>query len=135
VAGSPPATHLARNGLIGKARPYNLVVDRRHEHPIPDMLDDLEAGEIDAAIAWGPIAGPLVKSDHPDLVVVPLLKETLPPRLFFRITMGVRQGEKVWQRKLNSLIRRNQDQINQILTDAGVPLVNDMGTDILDPAL
>ncbi|MDW4498630.1 substrate-binding domain-containing protein [Sulfitobacter sp. D35] len=135
VAGSPPATHLARNGLIAKARPYHLVVDSRHATPIPDMLDDLEAGEIDAAVAWGPIAGPLVKADHPGLKVTPLLQEELPPRLFFRITMGVRQGEKVWQRQLNSLIRRNQDEINEILASAGVPLVNDMGTDLLDPGL
>lgn len=132
VAGSPPATHLARNGLIAQAQAYNLVVDRRHESPIPDMLDDLEAGEIDAALIWGPIAGPLVKLDYPDLQVTPLLKETDPPRLFFRITMGVRQGEKVWQRELNSLIRRNQAEINAILTEAGVPLVNDMGTAMLD---
>ncbi|PUB12844.1 substrate-binding domain-containing protein [Yoonia sediminilitoris] len=134
VAGSPPATHLARNGLIAQAQAYNLVVDRRHESPIPDMLADLEAGTIDGALIWGPIAGPLVKTDHPGLRVTPLLKETLPPRLFFRITMGVRLGEKVWQRKLNSLIRRNQQEINQILTDAGVPLINDMGTDLLAAA-
>jgi len=134
VAGSPPATHLARNGLIGKARPYNLVVDRRHESPIPDMLEDLQAGVIDGALIWGPIAGPLVKQSFPGLKVTPLLKETHSPRLFFRITMGVRQGEKVWQRKLNSLIRRNQAEINAILSDAGVPLINDMGTDLLEPA-
>jgi quinoprotein dehydrogenase-associated probable ABC transporter substrate-binding protein len=132
VAGSPPATHMARNGLIGKARAYDLVVDRRYESPVLDMLDDLDAGEIDAAILWGPLAGPLVKTDHPGLKVTPLVKETLPPRLFFRITMGVRQGEKVWQRELNSLIRRHQDEINAILVDAGVPLLNDMGTDVLD---
>lgn len=131
VAGSPPATHLARNGLIAKAKAYNLVVDRRHESPILDMLDDLETGAIDGALIWGPIAGPLVKADHPDLIVTPLLKETLPPRLFFRITMGVRQGEKVWQRKLNSLIRRNQAEINEILETSGVPLINDMGTGLL----
>jgi len=132
VAGSPPATHLARNGLIADARAYNLVVDRRHESPIPDMLQDLKAGEIDGALIWGPISGPLVKAEFPELQVTPLLKETLPPRLFFRITMGVRQGEKVWQRQLNSLIRRNQNEINAILTDAGVPLINDMGTGLLD---
>ncbi|MEO1138395.1 MAG: substrate-binding domain-containing protein [Pseudomonadota bacterium] len=132
VAGSPPATHMARNGLIQKARPYVLVVDRRHESPIIDMLNDLNAGKIDAALLWGPIAGPLVKSDYPDLQVTPLMKETLPPRLFFRITMGVRQGEKVWQRKLNSLIRRNQTEINAILLEAGVPLLTDMGTELLD---
>ncbi len=128
IAGSPPATHMARNGLIGKAKPYHLVVDRRYESPSVDMLKDLSSGDIDAAILWGPIGGPLVKQDYPDLKVIPLMNETLPPNLFYRITMGVRQGEKVWQRKLNSLIRRNQKEIDAILTDAGVPLLNDMGT-------
>lgn len=46
--------------------------------------------------------------------------------------MGVRQGEKVWQRELNSLIRRHQDEINALLTDAGVPLVSDMGNEMLE---
>lgn len=131
VAGSPPATHMARNGLIAGARPYDLVVDRRHESPVVDMLNDLNQGELDGALLWGPISGPLVKAGYPDLVVTPLIKETLPPRLFFRITMGVRQGEKVWARKLNSLIRRNQADINAILAEAGVPLLNDMGTGLL----
>ncbi|MDK3073892.1 substrate-binding domain-containing protein [Sedimentitalea sp. JM2-8] len=134
VAGSPPATHMARNGLIAGARPYDLMVDRRHESPILDMLNDLNAGELDGALLWGPISGPLVKAGYPDLVVTPLIKETLPPRLFFRITMGVRQGEKVWARKLNSLIRRNQAEIDAILTEAGVPLLNDMGTGPLGEA-
>ncbi|MDU9006626.1 substrate-binding domain-containing protein [Sedimentitalea todarodis] len=132
IAGSPPATHMARNGLLLKARAYNLVVDRRHESPAIDMLDDLAAGTTDAAILWGPLAGPLVKQGYPGLKVTPLTQEDLPPRLFFRITMGVRQGEKVWQRKLNSLIRRNQAEINVLLDEAGVPLLNDMGTEPLD---
>ncbi len=132
IAGTPPSAHLARNGLIGKAKAYHLVVDRRHENPAEDMLTDLEAGEIDAAILWGPLGGPLVKADHPDLKVIPLIREELPPRLHYRITMGVRQGEKVWQRKLNSLIRRNQDEINRILADAGVPLITDMGTEVME---
>lgn len=131
VAGSPPASHMARNGLIAAARAYDLMVDRRYESPIIDMLDDLKASEIDGALIWGPISGPLVKSDYPGMTVTPLVKETLPPRLFYRITMGVRQGERVWARKLNSLIRRNQDEINAILIDAGVPLLNDMGTGLL----
>ncbi|WP_132244515.1 substrate-binding domain-containing protein [Primorskyibacter sedentarius] len=132
IAGSPPATHMARNGLIGKAKPYNLFVDRRVESPALDMLNDLEAGEIEAAILWGPIGGPLVKTDYPDLTVIPLIRETLPPRLFYRITMGVRRGEKVWERKLNSLIRRYQGEINTLLSEAGVPLVTDMGDGLMD---
>jgi quinoprotein dehydrogenase-associated probable ABC transporter substrate-binding protein len=133
VAGTPPASHLARHGLIAQARPYQLFVDRRRESPAIDMLVDLEAGEIDAAVLWGPIGGPLVKQNHPDLTVIPLVGETEAPRMFFRITMGVRQGEKVWQRELNSLIRRHQNEIDALLHEAGVPLVNDMGTAVKEP--
>lgn len=131
IAGTPPSAHLARNGLMAKARPYNLVVDRRVESPTENMLDDLSAGATDAAISWGPLGGPMVKQAYPDLVVTPLVNEDSAPRLFFRITMGVRQGEKVWQRELNSLIRRHQDEINEILVEAGVPLVTDMGDAVL----
>jgi len=130
IAGSPPASHLARNGLIAKARPYQLFVDRRVDSPANNMLDDLIAGEIDAAVLWGPLGGPLAKNDYPGLSVTPLIKELGSPRMFFRITMGVRQGDAIWKRKLNSMIRRNQKAIDAILVEAGVPLITDMGTSI-----
>ncbi len=128
IAGSPPATHLARQGMMKDVRGYQLFVDRRHYSPADEMLDDLEAGEIDAAILWGPLGGPLVKRKHPDLVAIPLIRETTKPQLYYRITMGVRPAEHEWKRKLNSLIRRNQDKIDAILREAGVPLLTDMGT-------
>ena len=127
VAGAPPATHVARLGLMKDARPYDLMTDRRVEDPAGDMLADLEAGEIDAALLWGPIGGPLVKAGHPGLKATPLLKEQGPPRLVFRITMGVRAGEDEWKRELNSQIRRNQAEIDAILRDAGVPILDDFG--------
>jgi quinoprotein dehydrogenase-associated probable ABC transporter substrate-binding protein len=130
VAGAPPTTHAARLGMMKLAKPYDLMTDRRVEDPAGDMLRDLEAGETDAALMWGPIAGPLIK-DNPRLKAIPLLKETAPPRLFFRITMGVRAGEDVWKRELNSLIRRNQAEITAILRDAGVPLTDDYGKELL----
>lgn len=126
VAGAPPASHVARLGLMRDAKPYDLMTDRRVEDPAGDMLRDVETGVTDGALMWGPIAGPLAK-DNPHLKVIPLLKETLPPRLFFRITMGVRAGEDVWKHQLNSLIRRNQAEIDAILREAGVPLVDDYG--------
>ena len=120
------STHVARLGMMKDARPYDLMVDRRVENPAGDMLRDLEAGEIDAALLWGPIGGPLVK-DNPALQATPLLKEAGPPRLVFRITMGVRAGEDVWKRELNSQIRRDQTQIDAILREAGVPILDDFG--------
>jgi quinoprotein dehydrogenase-associated probable ABC transporter substrate-binding protein len=128
VAGTPPASHLARYGLLARSKPYQLMVDRRVESPAVDMLRDLAEGTIDAAVLWGPLAGPIVKENYPGMRVIPLLRETGAPRLFYRVTMGVRQGERVWQRELNSLIRRHQDEIDAILVEAGVPLLDDMGT-------
>lgn len=132
VAGSPPADHMVRHGLMARAKGYQLMVDRRVLSPAQDMLADLEAGEIDAAILWGPIGGPLVKRDHPDLKGTVLLHEPGRPKLFYRVTMGVRRGEIVWKHRLDDLIIENQGRIDAILTEAGVPLLNDMGTGPLD---
>jgi quinoprotein dehydrogenase-associated probable ABC transporter substrate-binding protein len=128
IAGSPPASHLAKNGLAEDVHGYRLMVDRRVESPNGDMLADLIAGEIDAAVMWGPIGGPLAQAADAELVVTPLLHEQGAPRLFYRITMGVRLGEDAWKRELNSMIRRQQDAIDAILSRHGVPLVDDMGT-------
>ena len=125
MAGTPPATHMARYGLIGDAKGYHLMVDRRVDSPGEDMIADLMAGEVDAAVLWGPIGGNLAKTNG--LTMTPLLDETGAPRMFYRITMGVRQGELVWKRKLNSLIRRNQKEIDAILSDYGLPLLTEMG--------
>ncbi|MEM1383497.1 MAG: substrate-binding domain-containing protein [Pseudomonadota bacterium] len=127
VAGSPPASHMAQHGLIGLAKPYPLMVDRRHESPSERMVEDLVSGEIDAAILWGPIAGYFAEKAGVGLKVTPLLKEVGPPRLFYRVTLGVRQGELTWKRKLNSLLRRNKDEIEAILRSYGVPLVDQYG--------
>ena len=111
-------------------RGADLFVDRRVQDPTGDMLDNIRSGDLDIAVMWGPLAGPLVKDD-PDLQFIPLLHEEGNPRLFYRITMGVRLEEQEWKRELNSLIRRNQDGINQILHEAGVPLVDDFGKQVM----
>lgn len=133
IAGTPPATHMARHGLMARTHGYNLVVDRRVENPSGDMLADLQSGKIDAAVLWGPIGGPLAKG-IPGLKVVPLLNEPGAPKLFYRITMGVRAGEIEWKHDLNSLIRRNQAEIDRILVAAGVPILDDFGTKLKDVA-
>lgn len=133
IAGSPPATHLARNGLMANVHGYELMVDRRVRSPNQDMMADLLDGTLDAAVMWGPIGGPLAKAEGDAVVMTPLLAEQGAPRLFYRITMGVRNGEDVWKRDLNSRIRALQPQIDAILLEAGVPLVNDMGTATKEP--
>ncbi len=125
VAGTPPATILAMNALLLNVRPYKLTVDRRHESPAVDMIKDLTAGEIDAAILWGPIGGFLAKKNGGNLKVVPLSKESKGPRMAYRITFGIRPGEPDWKHRLNDFIAANQSEINRILLDYGVPLLDE----------
>jgi quinoprotein dehydrogenase-associated probable ABC transporter substrate-binding protein len=125
VAGTPPATNMAANGLMTNAKPYPLMIDTRIDSSAAAMINDLMSGEIDAGILWGPMAGYYAKQASPPLHVTPLLKETSGPRLTYRIGMGVRPADQNWKRQLNRLIQENQPTINKILLDYGVPLLDE----------
>src|SRR6266480_1383147 len=125
VAGTPPATNMAANGLMTNARPYPLMIDTRIDSSAVAMIKDLMAGEIDAGVLWGPMAGYYARQVNPPLHVTPLVKETSGPRLAYRIGMGVRPADQNWKRQLNRLIQENQPAINKILLDFGVPLLDE----------
>lgn len=125
VAGTPPATIMAVNGLMTNAKPYPLTIDTRVDSSAAAMIDDLKAGEIDAGVLWGPMAGYYAKQSNPPLHVTLLVKETSGPRLAYRIGMGVRSADQNWKRQLNRLIQENQPEINKILLDYGVPLLDE----------
>jgi quinoprotein dehydrogenase-associated probable ABC transporter substrate-binding protein len=125
VAGTPPATNMAVNGLMPNAKPYPLMIDTRIDSSGQAMIDDLRAGTIDAAVLWGPMAGYYANQSDTPLHVTPLVKETAGPRMAFRIGMGVRGSDQNWKRLLNRLIAENQPAINRILLDYGVPLLDE----------
>jgi quinoprotein dehydrogenase-associated probable ABC transporter substrate-binding protein len=125
IAGTPPATILAQNGLMALAKPYPLTVDTRVDSPVHEMADDVAAGRIDAGVLWGPMAGYYGQRETPRLTVVPLLKEG--GHMDFRIAMGVRRSDQDWKRTLNRLISEDQPEIDQILADFGVPLLDEQG--------
>jgi ABC-type amino acid transport substrate-binding protein len=116
---------MAANGLMANARPYPLTIDTRIDSSSVAMINDLMAGEIDAGVLWGPIAGYYAKQANPPLRVTPLVKEKSGPQLAYRIGMGVRSADQNWKRLLNRLIQENQRAINNILLDYGVPLLDE----------
>ncbi len=125
VAGTPPATYLAMNGLLGQIKSYRLGVDTRYDSSTHDMMDDLDKGEIDVALLWGPFAGYYASKAKTPTAVVPLVKEQGGPPMVFRIVMGVRHSDQNWKRALNKLISENQDEIQAILRSYGVPLLDE----------
>jgi len=125
VAGTPPATYMAANGLMANAKPYPLMIDTRVDSSAAAMMNDLGSGEIDAAVLWGPMAGYYAKQANPPLHVTPLVNEKSGPQLVYRIGMGVRSADQNWKRVLNRLIAENQPAINKILLYYGVPLLDE----------
>lgn len=126
--GSAGGTLAAKYGLMANVHGYPMIVDRRYENPAEDMMNDIRKGDIAAGVLWGPMAAYWAKRDGEPLVVVPLVKDNGAARIAFRITMGVRNGDDNWKRRLNEVIRKRRADIDKVLLDYGVPLLVDDDT-------
>lgn len=135
VQGTPPADLVAKAGLMGKAKPYRLMVDRRFDNPAADMVKAIRDGEIDAGVLWGPQAGYFAQKDGEKLTVVPLVKDAKEHggRTEFRITMGVRQGDDLWKRQLNDILNKRRKDIDRVLLSYGVPLLDEDNKPVTEP--
>ena len=133
IAGTPPGSIMAQLGLIQRAKPYPLMVDRRYDSPGERMINDIRSGDIDAGVLWGPIAGYFAAKGGDKLLVVPLLKETGTPRMAYRITFGVRNLEDDWKHQLNAVIAKRQSDIDALLLQFGVPLLDEQSNLITQP--
>jgi quinoprotein dehydrogenase-associated probable ABC transporter substrate-binding protein len=127
---SPATAWIARHGLVDIAVPYRMLNARPDFNPGEIIEKDLVAGDIDAAIVWGPVAGFAARRvSNAELVVVPLKSEP-GVKFDFAVAMGVRFGEAAWKLKIETLIAENQARILQILQEYRVPLVNENGNPV-----
>jgi quinoprotein dehydrogenase-associated probable ABC transporter substrate-binding protein len=127
IAGTPPASVAAQNGLMARAKPYDLQVDTRLDSPSRRMVADLVAGEIDVALLWGPLGGYFAAQHGDALVVTPLVHEAKSSRMDYYIAMGVRPGETRWKHDLEALLAENKDEIAAILHEYHVPVLDVRG--------
>ncbi|MGC5779221.1 rare earth element methanol dehydrogenase accessory protein XoxJ [Methylobacterium sp. NFXW15] len=127
IAGTPPVNRMGDLGLITAMKaypPYALDPKRKFQTVAAEVIGDLAAKEIDAAVLWGPAAGWLAKQSGSPMSVVPLLKEPERPPMAYRIAMGVRLGENDWKRILNNALRKRSAEIEKVLRDFDVPLLD-----------
>jgi ABC-type amino acid transport substrate-binding protein len=126
---------MAVNGLLGRAKSYPLFVDTRADSSAQAMIDDLNQGNIDCGILWGPMAGYYGSHEKPPLTVAPLVKETTGPQMMYRIGMAVRPADQEWKRTLNKLITENQAEINKLLISYNIPILDEANTPITSETL
>lgn len=125
VSDTPPLVPLRRSGA--RIESYPLMVDTRVRAPLRDAIADVAEGKTEGAVLWGPLAAYYAAQQDPPLRVIPLVDDDSGVQLDYRITMGVRRGEPHWKDWINDFIDRHQEEINAILTDYGVPLLDQRG--------
>jgi quinoprotein dehydrogenase-associated probable ABC transporter substrate-binding protein len=122
---TPASDWLVKHGLVDSGVPYGMLNADPAQYPGQIVERDLADGKLDVAVVWGPIAGFFAKRvKSPELAVVPL-RSTPGVRLDFPMAMGVRYGEREWKQQVESLIESRRAEIQAILTEFGVPLVDD----------
>lgn len=124
----PAADWLAHHGMHRQMVPYSALDGDPNAYPGQIIENELRAGELDAAILWGPIAGYFAaRADTADVAVLPLRSEP-GVRFDFPISAGVRFGDREARARLESLMTRTAAETASLLAEYHVPLVSDTST-------
>jgi mxaJ protein len=120
---TPPAQALGARGInrtvVGFTSFYSA------ENRPGDIINAVAKGQIDMALAWGPLAGYFAKhSTVPlDLTVLPDTDRATGFPFVYELTLGVRRADRGLRDTLNMLIDRHHADIDAILHDYGVPVL------------
>ena len=123
---TPPAHALAKRGIIRNVKGYTVYADYRQPNPPARIIDAVANGDIDVAVAWGPLAGYFAQRTQTPLDVRAVSPQIDLPFLPFvyDISMGVRRGNDALREQLNTIIEHRRVDIDRILTEYGVPRVD-----------
>ena len=120
---APPAQALIDRGLARNIVWYKLYPDFTRPNPPSALIEAVELGDVEVAVAWGPMAGYFAGHSRIPLAVSPVSPQqagAIP--LAFDISMGVKPDNTRLLTELNEFIGRRQTEIRGILAKYGVPL-------------
>jgi len=122
----PPAQALAARGIVGNIAGYSIYGDYRLPDPPRTLIDAVARGDVDVAIAWGPLAGYFARRESVPLELTPVNPQIDLPFLpmVFDIAMAVRRGDTELRDQLESVISRRKAAIHALLVRYGVPLLD-----------
>lgn len=118
----PPGTTLANRGIYKNVRGYDLLADYyRQPNPSANLIKAVADGEVDVAIAWGPLAGYFATREPVKLTVVPLAHTHTRLPFQYTISMAVRHDNRALRDALNTFLAAHRADIRNLLTKYGVP--------------
>jgi mxaJ protein len=121
-ASTPPAAAMIKRGLATNLVPYSVYGDYAKPNPPARLIEAVRAGEVDVAMAWGPLAGYFAREGD-SLVVTPVTPQIDLPfmPMTFDIAMGVRPSDSLFAAQLDTVIDRRRGAIDSLLAEYGVP--------------
>lgn len=127
VARTPAVDWLLKHKLFEQAVPYQIQTGDPEQYQGQIVEKDLAGGKLDAAIIWGPMAGYFAKKSSVPMAVIPIPSQG-DIKMDYGIAMGMRRGEKEFKQQIEAALEKNKPEINKILTEYGVPLVDEPKT-------
>jgi mxaJ protein len=127
---TPPAHELAERGIVANVRGYSLYGDYARPDPPARIIAAVASGEIDVAVAWGPLAGYFADRQTIPLEVTPVdaadLAAGLP--MTFAIAMAVRREDESLGRAVDAALRRRAKDVEAVLAAYHVPRAGSRST-------
>lgn len=125
-ANTPPSHALTRRGIIENVRGYLLYGDYSQPNPPAAVVEAVDRGEVDVAVAWGPLAGYFAKRASHRLMLKPVQPWLDGPQwpMVFDISMGVRKDDVELRQELDRALERRRPEIRRLLESYGVPIVD-----------
>lgn len=122
---NPPPVHaLARRGIVDNVVGYGVYGDYAEDSPPAELIRAVARGDVDVAIAWGPLAGGIAAADGLPLVVTPVDEvEDAGVPMRFAIAIGVRKDDAALRDELDGILEARAGEVDALLERHGVPRV------------
>lgn len=122
---TPGAAALARRGIIDNLVGFSIYGDYSKPHPPSRLIEAVTGGDVDVAIAWGPLAGYFARRQPATLEIVPVSPpvdgDDIP--FVFDIAMATRRDDRALHASLEAAIAEHGEEIRALLERYGVPLL------------
>jgi quinoprotein dehydrogenase-associated probable ABC transporter substrate-binding protein len=120
LAASPPGYALARHGAVDRVVGY--TVDGGEGPAGERMVQALQAGQLDAALVWGPQVGWFAQhASVPIALAVARAPEDVKLPFEFSIAVGVRKGDTALRDRLQAALDARREQVDAVLAEYAVP--------------
>jgi mxaJ protein len=104
---------------------FSVYGDYSRPQPLSAIIEAVADGEVDVAVAWGPVAGYFAGRQGAELELVKVEPEIALPFLpmVFDISIGLRHGDEDLRDLLHLAIVSRWDDIQAVLSEYQVPLL------------